>query len=102
MLTSIQREALLHYRAMRHKEFNVRNVAWAALPIFLVYLVLFVFAASLHPLLPTTSVFLQGVIAGVAGYKLHHIVQVSRRASLLPQIIDWPKVDRLIEETSPL
>jgi hypothetical protein len=96
ILTPLQRKLLLRYRDHRQKPFTVVGLLVPLLP--LVALSVGLVALSYYTFPPHVSLFIAGLLVGVL---LRHVALAIHGFRLIPallQVIDWEKVDRLLEE----
>lgn len=95
ILNRVQRRLLLRYRAHRHQPFTVSGHLIRLVLLAAVSAGIFGLSWSLHP--PKFALFIGGLLVGVL---LRNVVLLFHGARVIPilfQVIDWEKVDRLLE-----
>lgn len=97
ILTSAQRKLLLRYREHRRKPFTLAGLLVPLLP--RVALAAFLAAFS-YIVMPRFAPFLAGLLLGAILNQVAMAVRGVRVISILPEVIDWEKVDRLLEESA--
>jgi hypothetical protein len=99
ILTPLQRKLLLRYRGHRHKPFTVVELLMPILP--LAALAIGPVALSYYIFPPQVTLFIAGLLVGVI---VRNVAMVLHGARLIPavlHVIDWEKLDRLLEQPSP-
>lgn len=96
ILTPVQRKLLLRYRDHRHKSFTVAGLLKPLLPMAVLSVGLVVLSDYIFPL--RLTLFVAGLLVGVM---LRNVALLFHGVRVIPgllQVIDWEKVDRLLEE----
>ncbi len=98
ILTPLQRKLLIRYHDHRHKPFTVIGLLVPILP--LVALAVALVALSYYIFPQQVALFIAGLLLGVL---LRNVALVFHGARVIPallQVIDWEKLDRLLEQPS--
>jgi hypothetical protein len=98
IITPLQRKILLRYRAHRHKPFTVVELLTPILP--LVALAVGLVALSYYTFPAQVTLFIGGLLVGALLRNLALILHGARVIPALLQVIDWEKLDRLLEQPS--
>jgi hypothetical protein len=98
IFTPLQRKLLLRYRDHRHKPFTFVELLVPILPLMALAVGL---VALSYPVFPTqVTLFIAGLLVGVL---LRNVALVFHGARVMPvilEVIDWEKLDRLLEQAS--
>jgi hypothetical protein len=98
IFTPLQRKLLLRYRDHRHKPFTVVELLVPILPLMALAVGLVALSYSVFP--TQVTLFIAGLLVGVL---LRNVALVFHGARVMPailEVIDWEKLDRLLEQPS--
>ncbi len=96
ILNRIQKKFLLQYRVQRHKPFTVSGHLRSLLLLGGLSGGLFGLSCYIYP--PRFAFFFGGLLVGVLLRNVALLFHAARVIPVLMQVIDWEKVDRLLEE----
>ncbi len=98
-LSPSQRRLLIQYREARRRPKSLGSLLRPGLPRLLILIALVTFAAYNGP--PKAAWFVGGLAAGGVLRQLGMTIQGRRLLPLTLEIIDWAKVDRLLDGDEP-